>query len=77
MADRWLPEYMNLDYNEYKKVFEKHFNPDFRGEINMDSIPKPKPGNVGENTSAARYVWLPVSFENGCPRIHWADEWKI
>ena len=77
MADRWLPEYMNLDYNEYKKVFEKHFNPDFRGEINMDSIPKPKPGNVGENTSVARYVWLPVSFENDCPRIHWADEWKI
>ena len=26
--------------------------------------------------SAARYVWLPIFFENGIPVIRWFDEWK-
>ena len=25
----------------------------------------------------ARYIWLPIEFENGMPVIRWRDEWKI
>ncbi len=77
MADRWLPQHMELNYNEYKNVFEKVFNPDFDGEINMDSLPKMKPGQVSENTSIADYVWLPLKFEGKNVYIDWYDEWKI
>lgn len=77
MADRWLPQYMDLKYGEYKKTFEKVFNPDFDGEINMNSLPKMKPGQVSENTSIADYVWLPLKFEGENMYIDWYDEWKI
>lgn len=77
VADRWLPQHMELKYNEYKNVFEKVFNPDFDGEINMDSLPKMKPGQVSENISIADYVWLPLKFEGENVYIDWYDEWKI
>ena len=25
----------------------------------------------------ARYIWLPIEFENGLPVIHWRDEWSF
>ena len=28
------------------------------------------------NTSRADYVWLPVIFEGGVPKIYWHDSWK-
>lgn len=28
-------------------------------------------------TSTAGYVWLPITFENGIPKIYWQDEWTI
>ena len=77
VADRWLPEHMNLKYDEYKKVFEKAFNPDFKGEINLDSLPKMKEGQKRENTSIAEYVWLPLQFDGENVYIDWMDEWRI
>ena len=29
------------------------------------------------NTSRANYVWLPITFEEGKPKIHWRDSWKL
>lgn len=29
------------------------------------------------DTSLARYVWLPIVFEDGKPKIYWHDSWKI
>lgn len=77
VADRWLPEHMELKYEEYKNVFEKAFNPDFKGEINLDSLPKMKEGQKRENTSIAEYVWLPLQFNGESVYIDWMDEWKI
>ena len=28
------------------------------------------------NTKNARYVWLPIRFEDGVPRIHWQETWR-
>ncbi|WP_052573885.1 glycoside hydrolase family 43 protein [Haloferula sp. BvORR071] len=25
----------------------------------------------------SRYIWLPITFEEGKPVLHWADEWKV
>lgn len=30
----------------------------------------------GENTSIARYVWLPIEWEGDKPVIRWQKEWK-
>lgn len=30
-----------------------------------------------ENTSIARYVWLPVEWEGGKPVVRWHDEWRV
>ena len=29
-----------------------------------------------QHPSDARYIWLPIEFENGKPVIRWCDEWK-
>ncbi len=77
LADRWLPDHMDLDYHEYAKVFEKGFNPDFRGEVDLRPLLKMKNGNPGENTSRAAYVWLPLRFEGENVYIDWQDEWSL
>ena len=28
-------------------------------------------------TNNATYVWLPITWENGMPKICWKDEWKL
>lgn len=30
-----------------------------------------------KNPINARYIWLPIEFENGIPVLKWRDEWKI
>ena len=25
----------------------------------------------------ARYIWLPIEFEDGKPVVRWRDEWEI
>jgi hypothetical protein len=27
--------------------------------------------------SDARYIWLPIEFENGKPVVKWREEWKL
>jgi hypothetical protein len=30
-----------------------------------------------QHPSDARYVWLPIEFENGVPVIRWQEEWTM
>ena len=72
LADRWIPDHMEWEYSEYKKFFQKHFDPEFEGEFT-------DPGWLGDaqlDTSRARYVWLPIRFEGDRPVIDWRDEWR-
>ena len=39
--------------------------------IFMADIWRPK------HPSDARYVWLPIDFENGVPVVRWRDEWSV
>ena len=71
-ADRWLPEYMDRQYEDYAKVFEYAFS-GRKSEIDPAWIGSP----VIENTSIADYVWLPIRFEGEHAYIEWLDEWKL
>lgn len=77
MSDRWKPNYMQYLYEDYAKAFEKAFNPNFTGTVEMDKLPKMPAGQISENTSTAEYVWLPLKFEGDMVSIDWMDEWKL
>lgn len=74
MADRWVPEQMDLKYDEYSKLYEKMFQPQFKGVIEFGE----KFGEDSKrNTSIADYVWLPLRFEGEMIYLDWKEEWKI
>ena len=74
VADRWLPEHMDLKYEEYARGFESIFDPDYEGEkVDFDKFTQ----DSMRNTAIARYVWLPIRFEGEMPVVEWKDEWKI
>lgn len=77
MADRWL---MNLPEDLPDNMFEiANSKDDDRYETLYDerydeaiSLNTPQKRDM----SIARYVWLPIVFENGRPIIRWLDEWR-
>ena len=73
-ADRWLPQLMDLKYEEYAKTFERIFSGDWREEEKTDDSLKTNDMN---NTSIADYVWLPLRFDGDKVYIDWLDEWRI
>ena len=75
MADRWMVEAMYLKYEDLEKFFVLRYGLGKikEAEEHMEKINWPK----YENTSIANYVWLPITFKDGKPEIHWHDEWRI
>ena len=77
LADRWLPNAMDIGYNVYGPMFASFFNPDL--QIDMENMAKngEKIQGVVEETQIADYVWLPLRFEGERVWIDWKDEWRI
>ena len=75
VADRWAPEWMDLEYDKYRRLFEKRFIPESSVELNFD--PAEIPMDSGLATRDARYVWLPIHFDGEMGIINWYDEWRI
>lgn len=78
-ADRWMPQfYTKLIGKAVTSGMERVFK-----DYKPDLAPKkaaPLPGKEqkhGENTSIARYVWLPIEWEGEKPVIRWHSEWRI
>lgn len=76
VADRWLPEQMELEYQSYADAFEAAFDPGCKSQV-------PMPECSG-NTAIADYVWLPLRFTepdanhpHGQVLIDWRDEWSL
>lgn len=76
-ADRWLPEKMDLNYDEYKILFEKCFDPKDVSETEKEQMLKRLTEMGSGNISIADYVWLPLRFDGEMVRIDWLDEWRI
>ena len=79
MADRWVPDYMvtkeryEMLYRAIASNFDKSVKCSFKDRIGMFKSPI-----MGKsNTMRSQYVWLPVVFVNGEPRIRWYDEWRV
>lgn len=82
VADRWMPQIVGTDEprQEWQRISDR-----FRGHqpravsndpvVIMDRSQQVR--NGWDVTYNARYVWLPVTFENGKPIIEWKDEWKL
>ena len=71
-ADRWLPEDMDLEYEEYGELVRQMHDPDCDFDPSKVTFREP----VG-NTRIADYVWLPVRFDKERAWIGWHDEWKL
>lgn len=73
MADRWVPDRLDLNYEDYKTLYEKVF-------IENDKNYLPELMKVGDdfhrNTQDSIYVWLPIKFVDGKPVIEWKDKWR-
>ncbi|MCI2050943.1 MAG: family 43 glycosylhydrolase [Atopobiaceae bacterium] len=79
MADRWVPGYQ-VDAKRYQSIYRvvsrysgnKESKPNLRDYLTVAGAPF-----LGSaNTSIARYVWLPLEFDEDAPRIRWRDEWS-
>ncbi len=85
MADRWKPTERQQKFGlKYLKLVENAMSGDRHADITTpDRSPRPagklsgKPMHHSENTSIARYVWLPIEWEGDKPVIRWQDEWKV
>ena len=82
-ADRWLPQHMDLPYEEYARMFQMGFSQE-RDEEEYSKLQNKYANDSMANTSLANYVWLPLKFEepsdehpDGMVYIDWMDEWKI
>ena len=83
-ADRWLPEHMDLQYEEYAREYERKYGDDTHYSRPFSEKGTDPLGDVGANTSIADYVWLPLHFYEpdedhplGRVEIDWLDEWRI
>jgi len=82
-ADRWMPEHMDVEYEEYKRMYEMMFDPD-ADRAELRALRKKFPKDESTNTSIANYVWLPLRFVEPCEQyplgmvfIDWKEEWRI
>ena len=73
VADRWVPGHMDWKYANYKKVFERMFDPDYEGEVSEEDYEL----DSSINTSLADYVWLPFRFDGEMGYLDWKDTWRI
>ena len=71
VADRWLPEAMDQQYEIYSRMFESIFNPDVE-PFDFSLMGE----RVVENTCIADYVWLPFRFDKDMAYLDWKEEWS-
>ena len=75
-ADRWMPNAMDVRYEDVEKAFVSLFSPETapadkeQARAFAASLPPAK-------TREADYVWLPFRFEGEMGYLDWKDEWRI
>lgn len=80
LADRWLPQYMNLPYEVYKEWFRIWFHD--RKEELLDRVKREgeeyqvKQFSEEQDVSLAEYVVLPIVFDGDRVTIAWRDAWS-
>lgn len=80
LADRWVPDYpVDARLADILERATAHrYNPErYKVTPEESNVLTQIPMLDSANTSRADYVWLPLTFEGGVPKIHWHDSWKI
>jgi hypothetical protein len=86
LGDRWMPAMMDLTYAECEAAYACWFKLPYDQKA-YEAYEKRFAARKAEwkaagkdcspfGTKMARYTWLPITFENGKPTIHWRDSWK-
>ncbi len=80
LADRWVPDYP-VDgrlADILERCTAQRFDPEhYKATEEERRILMESPMLDSANTSKADYVWLPVVFEEGRPRIYWQESWRV
>ena len=76
VADRWVPERMDLQYEEYAVEYKRMFAPGYR-ETNKNRFTQKFGADAKRNTSIADYVWLPFRFDGDMAYLDWMNEWRV
>lgn len=78
MADRWVPDYVMTKerYDAFVRAiysrYDRKYKASFKDMVTM--LTSPMMGSA--DTSRARYVWLPVEWDDDVPQIRWRDAWN-
>ena len=77
-ADRWKPQsWVPRMSRQILSGMERHFADYVPDESVKEAAPLPGAlQKQTENTSIARYVWLPIQWMGEKPVLRWTDEWK-
>lgn len=75
LADRWLPDEMDVSYKHTEMLFNSWFNPEYTPH--QADLEGGIEATLAKDISRARFVWLPLSFDGDMPRIEWRAEWRI
>ncbi|WP_353123630.1 family 43 glycosylhydrolase [Dysgonomonas capnocytophagoides] len=82
VADRWMPKSCGSDlFKRLSTIMRDMFKDSKPQERNFDQVAMvdktTEKRTALDATKNARYVWLPIVWENDVPRIYWKDEWKL
>lgn len=84
LADRWEPHTTGTDFSrrtfDAKKSAYANYKPQPQkptGTATMVVDRRYKLVDAAHAVYHAGYVFLPITFENGFPKIYWQEEWKL
>ena len=84
MADRWEPHTTDTDFArrtfEAKKGAYANYQPQAQkpaGTVPQVVDRRYKLVDMAHAVYHAGYVFLPITFEDGMPKIHWQDSWTL
>lgn len=79
IADRWMPDHLLTGdiALRFRNAIAHRYEPDsYPADDEALALYVARPDLERCNTSKSRYIWLPVSFENGRMQITWHDHWQ-
>ena len=80
LADRWVPDYpVDAKLADLlERCTAQRFDPEhYKATSEEMQTMMQSPMLTSANTSRANYVWLPITFEEGKPKIHWRNSCKL
>lgn len=79
MADRWVPEFVVTKeiYDTLYRGISSRFDKSVKASMKDMLFLAKSPLMGSADTSKARYVWLPFTWEGDFPRLSWKEKWTL